>query len=340
MTIGYKSGDPDSNATLRSALAQVSGLRCYACTEPKKFADLQIDHLIPRSRKGTTAFLIPPGPLSADEYDVDDVENLAVICGQCNRMKSDKEFRQSLAFEMHRMNAVRRADNVRSIVQGIRSGHELVKCLVSATQFDLANPDSVRLYIELAPAAVQRLAILDEEKVDYVVAELAPRTNGGLPIDTRLLLNNRMRFIRDTIDTLWSTSLAHVAQEASRALTSHLGEQAQDAIRNFDVPAAQLAVQTPDALNLEFTYSGGEIRREGDVMVISLAGEADGMFTAHVAGYDNRTATGHRDSMTDVWIFGAFRVEFAHPLIQPMHPVDIGFDVDTAEVGCEIDWSS
>jgi hypothetical protein len=341
-TIRYRTGDSNANALLRSALAQVSGLRCYSCTEPKPFADLQIDHLVARSTSRASSGVDAGTPALQAGIHVDDPENLAVICGRCNRLKSDKNFRNSLAFEMHQKEAAQRADQVRKIVATVRDGHRLANQLVSAAQADLDDEDARALFIEFAPAVVQRLAGADEDSVDFVTVETALRSERGLPLDVRLVLDNRLRFVRTLASTLWSVDLFTIVCEAAEcvvsALTDHAGRAVDDPGERPS--SAQLDVNPPDLLDLELAFSSCEVQRHGGTIEFVLTGEADGWLTAHVVGHDPRTLTGHRDSMTDIWVFGSFELSFAQSLDQPLRPGELDFDANLASVLCEVDWSS
>ncbi|MFF2485135.1 HNH endonuclease [Microbacterium sp. NPDC058062] len=334
--------DSNANALLRSALAQVSGLRCYSCTEPKPFPDLQIDHLVPRSTLSTNSVAHAEASRLPVGVHVDDPENLAVICGRCNRLKSDKDFRNSLAFEMHQKEAAQRADQVRKIVATVRDGHKLASQLVSAAQADLADGEARALFIEFAPAVVQRLAGLDEASVDFVTVETALRAERGLPLDVRLVLDNRLRFVRGLASTLWSVDLFDIVREAAEYVVSALTDRAGLAIDDHgEQPvSARLDVSPPDVMDLELTFSSAEVQRHDGKMNFVLKGEADGWLTAHVVGYDPRALSGYRDSLTDVWVFGQFELWFAHPLDQPLEPHGLNFGANLDAVACDVDWSS
>lgn len=79
-----------------AALLRAQG-RCVLCGTSGLESALDIDHIIPKSRRDlrTNKVLLPSGTL----VDVDDPENLQILCESCNRGKQaldDTDFRPSL----------------------------------------------------------------------------------------------------------------------------------------------------------------------------------------------------------------------------------------------------
>jgi hypothetical protein len=76
--------------------------RCWLCTEPLRFQDLAIDHVLPESlldRPSELRELLLSWGLP-DGYDINGYENLAPAHHACNLTKSDKKFAMTMAFSM------------------------------------------------------------------------------------------------------------------------------------------------------------------------------------------------------------------------------------------------
>ncbi|MDT5215876.1 MAG: hypothetical protein QOK18_4115 [Mycobacterium sp.] len=97
----------ERNRLLLLAMVHAWGNKCYWCRTPKTFRHLEIDHIAPRSPRGD----LDPA------FDVDAAENLAPICGPCNKEKSNGEFQDAPAStlcERPRWKRHRRSDGTSS----------------------------------------------------------------------------------------------------------------------------------------------------------------------------------------------------------------------------------
>lgn len=121
----------ERNRLLLLAMAQAWGNKCYWCRTPKTFRDLEIDHIAPRNPRGDA----DPG------FDVDAAENLAPICGPCNKEKSNGEFQDAPRIDAMRKTAVGAAPKVRRNLERFYKNDTVVKALLAVTVADLASPD-------------------------------------------------------------------------------------------------------------------------------------------------------------------------------------------------------
>jgi hypothetical protein len=108
------------------------GNKCYWCRTPKTFRHLEIDHIAPRSPRGD----LDPA------FDVDAAENLAPICGPCNKEKSNGEFQDAPRVDATRKAAVEAAPKVRRNLERFYKDDAVVKALLAVTVADLASPDA------------------------------------------------------------------------------------------------------------------------------------------------------------------------------------------------------
>jgi ATP adenylyltransferase len=73
-TWDYKALEPDAPGSLRYEVIRAAGQRCAACGATTKEQSLHVDHIIPRSRGGTT-----------------ELANLQALCAACNLGKSNRD---------------------------------------------------------------------------------------------------------------------------------------------------------------------------------------------------------------------------------------------------------
>ncbi|MGC4964265.1 HNH endonuclease [Gordonia sp. DT101] len=127
----YSHTNRDHNRLLLLALTEAWGNKCYWCRKPKTFRELQIDHIVPRNPRGG----------SSQDFDVDDVANLAPICGPCNQEKGNSEFDDAPRVDAIREAAAGRAPNVARNLATFRKDGTVVKALLAVTAADLGSDD-------------------------------------------------------------------------------------------------------------------------------------------------------------------------------------------------------
>jgi len=336
------SSDTDNNARIRSALAQVDGYRCYVCTEPKAFRDLQIDHLIPRTIPNSDfeelkkVVRVPVG------FHLDGPENLAVICGPCNGMKSDNVVAHKPLFQIHIDRAIHRAQKVTDVVLSLVNGRALSRALVLVSQANI-DDDSTREDLRLfAPGVVQRLASVDENLIDYVQSEtLREQRSTELP-EVRLMVNNRLRFLRDLLQLLADVKLSDVVESMAGETATAVIDACERALAAGPMSEYDydFSIGSPDVFHLEITVNDAEVVRSGGELNVAFEGVVDAWISAHVLGDDPDQPSHLRDSQTDVWIFGAFHSNVQIPLdAEEGHSQD-DFIVDVSKVEFAVDWSS
>jgi hypothetical protein len=157
------------NSVLRHVLGEVWNLQCYWCRQPQKYLELQIDHIVPKTNNDAERKRLQAAFNLNANYDVHAVENLAPICGPCNRSKSNADMTQYPVVLTCLKKARKLATRVVKEVRAFSAPADLGAALLLAVQADLDDPD-VRAAFEVgAPAIVQRLSELGEGKADYVV---------------------------------------------------------------------------------------------------------------------------------------------------------------------------
>ena len=192
-----------SDTSERYSIWQAHGNRCFWCREIVAFANVHIDHLIPRAAADQLGDLIQEYSLPAD-LQIEDFRNIAPACARCNSDKADLVFKSSpkLLVQFHRVANLE--PRVLKILNEIRKGQLKAKLIVLlheeakkgklvheiwtelntlsykgqtleqslAEEFDFAN----YLDEEQATAAVARLFEVQE------FAKLLERTEGAGPL--------------------------------------------------------------------------------------------------------------------------------------------------------------
>ena len=165
--IRYRVGG--DNLVLRSVLHRLWEYKCYWCGWLKDFNDIEIDHIVPRTATGErlqwwkTQFGLP------DEFDVHDPGNLAPICSKCNgparKGSKDQGDKPVVLNELQKARKLR--PKVIRDVQDFAKPSKTAEALLRANEADLSNPGARQMFETYAPAVVQKLALLDEDKADF-----------------------------------------------------------------------------------------------------------------------------------------------------------------------------
>jgi hypothetical protein len=310
-TVRY-GGDSDSNTQLRSALAQVGSYRCYSCGEPKPFSDLQIDHLIAQSISFEEFGKVKVALDLPEKFDLQGPENLAVICGKCNRSKSNKDFHRKLAFAEQVDKSIAKTDEVVLIVESMRNGHGLSASLASASAADLDDSATRETFSTFAPGLVQRIAMLDEGLVDYVTAASLRVSRGWEGYDVRVLINNHLRFVQSFVRVMLDREFTQIIENVSSDLVDYTIEKTRRhlVLGPDESFAHEFAVDTPVIQHMEVTVDDAEVTWDGELVNFEICGSLDGRVIAHVTGDDPDEPGALRDEQTDVAIYGAFRSKF------------------------------
>lgn len=225
-TVRYRtSGD---NSVLRYALYEAWSMRCYWCSKPQEYNQLQIDHIIPKTVEAARLKqLVADYALPAD-FDVHDPYNLAPICTPCNG-PGTKGSADHTATPIV-LSRLKKAANLRGLVihkvQTFPKSGELAKALVDTVQIDLRNQKARETFEDYAPALVQKLALLGEDKVqNYVVLryiEITPE-----PFDVGVSLDAGARRAVTILEDVCGGSLDELLTEPLRELYDEIHTRVQ-----------------------------------------------------------------------------------------------------------------
>jgi hypothetical protein len=159
--IRYQSGG--DNAILRLALYEAYGGKCRSCGIPLDFAQVEIDHLVPRT---TT----PEGIAKlvhadrAKGYDLDAVYNLAPTCKRCNGKKSNRDLSRYLALASALEEAWAKREIVIRKAKSFEGPNAIAKFLTTIAAMDFEDADNRAMFEEHMPTLVRSLAAMNPEK--------------------------------------------------------------------------------------------------------------------------------------------------------------------------------
>lgn len=164
--IRYRFGEADKNSILRLALLEAWGHRCYWCTEPKDFADIQIDHIIPHTitTDDLEEILREHLPWPARQaFDVHTAQNLAPICTPCNIKKGNTTLIGTGILSTHLRKSSQMRTKVERYVRSFQASNTVSKALLAVSTADLTDPGSRKALDDLGPIVMQRFAMLTPE---------------------------------------------------------------------------------------------------------------------------------------------------------------------------------
>lgn len=222
------------NAVLRHVLCEVWGLQCYWCRNFKKYLELQIDHIVPQKGSNDERERLHKAFLLDTDYDVNDVGNLAPICGPCNQAKTNADLTQYGVVITHLKKARRLASKVRTAHREFSAASDLSGALVRAAHADLDDPELRAAFEVAAPAVVQRLSELGPGKADYL-------THREVTVEARdeqhsffLSLDEQGRAAVSVVEHITGADLDQVLTDPIEDLFRQAEEATADAFREHD----------------------------------------------------------------------------------------------------------
>lgn len=299
----------ERNRLLLLAMVRAWGNKCYWCRTPKTFRDLEIDHIVPRSPRGS----------SDPDFDVDAAENLAPICGACNREKSNGEFQDAPRLDAMRKAAADKAKKVRQNLARFHKDDAVVKALLAVTVADLASPDVVEAITAFGMAIMPVFresfpAILAAPYTrDYTVRHPTMTIRGQeveLPMERSIAdFDAQGQRAVVILEDVMGISMIDAIDMVRRAIGDDIEEQIDRWFRNgMDGRYASISRdERPSSNPIGITVS--ELRYENGAVV--LAGEFDGTFIAEIEEYDPDPERWTIYRKGDFDFIGDFSVTFA-----------------------------
>ncbi|MEU1232560.1 HNH endonuclease [Micromonospora aurantiaca] len=295
--VGYGRDGPK----LHTALFEVWDGRCHSCWQSKLFIDTQVDHIIPRGiSDADLREAIRRHGLPAD-FHVDRPRNLALICGDCNRKKSNRVFPQARSYTELLDTALKHEREVIRLVRQQATANAVAKSLTRAATANLHDDRTRDAFLQHAPAVVRSLALLDEDKVDFL-ADRSFVLDEQWPVS--LSLDACGRTVQTIVEKICGSTLTDVASDGLTDLVSRIKDDVEAA---FHQKGSEDASWTPVDINyLALTVAITNFGRHGDHLKVDFKGTCDVEFIA-AAAQSNKWG----DDLVQLDAWGSVDCEFA-----------------------------
>ncbi|WGW11868.1 hypothetical protein LWF01_17540 [Saxibacter everestensis] len=273
-----------NNTLLRYMLWSIWNYRYYWCSKPKDFTDTQIDHIIPQSvspSKRTElfkAFVLP------DDYDLDDPRNLAPICADCNgpNGKGGNVLAPTPALGGKLEKAKRMRSDVIKRVNAFNRNSNLGKALLRVSESDLNNDESRRLFEELAPGVVQKLALINKDKADFqtwrtenVEVERQP------PLEIVVSVNSRGRTALTILEEVWDCNFSEIFADPVDSLRRQIMDRTQVEFESIEPLSTGVTNAGPPSEHyIDITISPIDFSRVGSTVEFTFTGHFDTVLSA------------------------------------------------------------
>lgn len=272
-----------NNGALRVVLLQEWGGRCYWCRDILSPATAEIDHIIPRTvARAELAKLIDQFNLPGD-FDRDRPANLAPICSPCNKAKRNQDFLGIPVVASQLAEARRRAPKIEQRVRDYRNSYSVGHHLIAAVDVNLNSPRTRREFVELAPAVVQALALLDESRIDFLAHRRVFLAYGSEPLVATFTLDARGRtwwaWVEEICGRPWNTLL----EVGLRDVAEHVEQVREQAVRT---ECGTADVVSRDTSGMRATMEIADVSRDGTLMTCHLSGRVEVHYDLHLQDAD------------------------------------------------------
>lgn len=256
------------NSVLRSVLYDLWKGRCYWCNRPKAYGDVDIDHIVPRTIGADRLKELKAELLLSEDFDVHDPLNLALICRTCNGPgdKGSNDFSHVPRVLTRLRHAQKLRDAVVRRVETFTDAGAVASALLRAKAADLSDPNARQALEEHAPALVQALALLGEEKVEYTVFRSVEVDLGnGTGLEVEVSLDSSARRATTILEDVCGGTVEAVLQEPITDLYREIHADTESAFEGMEVPSGQM-------------YSGPPVSTFMSIDVDSIAFQRIGTF--------------------------------------------------------------
>lgn len=129
----------------RLALFERWSERCVWCARPLIFAEMEVEHLLPKSLTGDERTQVLATHGRPEDFDLDSLENLAPSCGPCNRSKGNRPPPDAPRITTLLRDARERAPEIRDAAERLtRTGRIQKSLAVVLAAADAGDPDTIR----------------------------------------------------------------------------------------------------------------------------------------------------------------------------------------------------
>lgn len=208
-------GGKDSDV-LRSVLHTLYKSRCYWCGRLNDFADIETDHIIPKTLKGRALERALNRLGLPQNFDLNDPANLAPICGRCNgpATKGSDDMSNVPVVASRIRRAMRLKPEVERRVREFTNRRGLAAAFVTLNAADLEDDDTRRFFKENMPSIVRKLAAAGDDLADFALYRVADvEVGGGELLGTAIELEGASKRAAQMLETLAGVTIQAVVQK-------------------------------------------------------------------------------------------------------------------------------
>ncbi|MFJ3214259.1 HNH endonuclease [Streptomyces flaveolus] len=324
--VRYRSGG--DNSILKLMLLKQWQHRCYMCGRPKDFTDTQIDHLIPQNSSPAELRDSKKQYGLTSSFDLHGPENLAPICSKCNLDKSDQTFEGARAMLLALSKAAKLRPDVIAACKKFGSGTRLSNHLLRSIAADLTQTKAREAFETHAPAIVQKLALLDEGKADYVtyheviIDDMHPDDFHDVFIpDVGLTLRTRGRTAMSILQDVCGCRLTDLLEPRVHDLVDLLQYQVHHEFESITEPSPTTAGPA-EMCHLKVTIETIDYHRYGSVLEFTFQGSFDAYLIASLV-QDTLDGEGMQDRQGEAAVSGTFSFTADWPISAQQGVLDI-----------------
>ncbi|MFF0121260.1 hypothetical protein ACFYP0_18960 [Micromonospora arida] len=243
------------------------------------------------------------------DFDIHDPANLAPICSSCNGPAGKGG--EDLSNKPVVLSNLRRAERLRpkvvKQVQTFGNSRKTAENLIKANETDLSDPRARRAFEDHAPAIVQKLALLGEEKADFLVLRTIDIEIHDRPLTMGLSLNARGRMALTVLEEVCGCPAARVLEEGTRNLVTHLDRAVQTELEAIEAPAGQSYSGPPENHYLTVEFDSVDFERSDEWLVFTFTGSFEGSFSSSLV-QDSSDGYGLDELQGDAEVSGKFEM--------------------------------
>ncbi|MEU8320659.1 hypothetical protein AB0C33_20080 [Nonomuraea sp. NPDC048881] len=326
-TVRYGGGD---NSVLRLVLHNTWGKKCYWCGDPKEFNDIEIDHILPQDAGVKDLEGLKTAYPLDEDFDIHGVENLAPICARCQRRKGSRRYGAiGIVLDALRT-ASRYGSTIVKKVQKFGNSGNVAQLLLGAIKADLNDPDVRHVFEDYAPALVQKLALLDEAKADYICSRIVgPPLTPYNPLNISLALDNGGRTAVAIFEDVCGCSVEEVLRGPIAEIMAESHRKVQARLEGMRYYSSPIFFEAPYSVSTRLVVASISYAREGPLIAFTFAGEFEDDVSA-TAVRQGDDGIGLVEFQEDAWTSGRFSFTATFDFLA--EPESLVLDA------CSIDW--
>jgi hypothetical protein len=178
--------------------------------------------------------------------------------------------------------------------------------LLRASQTDLSNPKARQAFEEHAPAVVQKLALLDSEKIDFVSFSIKMvEIDEEATQEVGVSLNNRGRVAALILKDVCGCAIEDLLKERVTELTGKIRENTRVAFERIEGSAGPTSSGPPEILFIRIDVDSVEYERLGPSIEFTFDGNFEADLSASLV-QDNFDGVGLDEVQGDAQVYGTF----------------------------------